>query len=93
VIVRDFVASIDAGLFWGLTVGFVVGVLSAWRFARVYERFREAVWQTKNHFKKGLEFYRFANEHLALLMGAGVVVALVTAGVVVLVFLRVTAQA
>lgn len=87
---KELIASVDAGLFWGVVVGFVLGVVTSWRFARIFERFRDAVWQTKSHFRKALEFYRFASEHLTLLVSAGVLGVVVSAGVGFLVYLRVT---
>lgn len=87
---KELVALVDAGLFWGVVIGIGIGVAITWRLARIFERFRDAVWQAKSHFQKWLEFSRFASEHITLLVGAGMVTLLVSSAVGFLVYLRVT---
>jgi hypothetical protein len=88
--VKDLVATVDAGLFWGLVAGFLLGVVATWRLARVFERFRDAVWQAKSHFQKWLDFTRYASEHMTLLVSTGAIAAAFTGAVGFLVYLRVT---
>lgn len=87
---KELAALIPPGVLAAFVVGFLLGGVAAFRFARRLERFREAVWQAKNHVRKAADFYAFSREHLGALVAAGLFGVVLAGGVGVLVFVRVT---
>lgn len=87
----DLLARVDNGLFWGLVIGFFAGGLAAWRFARLLERFRDAVRHAVHHWQRATEFVRFARDNVGGMLIAGVSLLAGVAGIGLLVYLRVTA--
>jgi hypothetical protein len=86
----ELISRVDAGLFWGLIIGFGLGMWSTWRFARLFERVRDAVKHAKHHYSRAVEFALWAKSNVVAMVFSGVAFITVMGAVGFLVYLRVT---
>lgn len=68
---ESLIEQVPPMLFWGLIVGWVLGALTAWRFARHLERLRDAVRQAKHHYRRAADFVTYARSNVASMLYAG----------------------
>ncbi len=86
----SLIDQVPAAVFWSLVVGWVLGALSAWRFARVLERMRDAVRHAQHHYRAALGFASHARGNVVAMVYALAVFAGVLGVVGCLAWARVT---
>ena len=81
---------VPSTLFWGLAVGWVLGVWTAWHFARYVERLRDAINHARHHFERAKDFVGYARNNVVGFVASGATFSLILGAVGWLVWLRVS---
>lgn len=77
--------------YFGTAVVFwVLGVATAWRFARYFERLRDAVEHARHHFERAKDFAHHAGNNVVGFVLSGMAFTVVLGAVGFLAYLRVT---
>jgi hypothetical protein len=85
---RELIARVPADVFWALLCGWVLGVMTAWRFTSLLERMKDAVRHAKYHWERGKTFVTYVKDNVkGLVMAAGALL-LVTGVVGYIAYLR-----
>lgn len=88
---RALVASIDPMLFWGLVVGWALGLVSAWKVTSLFARLRDAIAHARHHWAATVSYLTFTRENIGKIVLAGGVLVALSGMVAALVWLRLTA--
>jgi predicted ABC-type sugar transport system permease subunit len=69
--VGRIVDQIPMDIFWTLIVGWLLGVLSAWRVTSLIARMRDAIGHARHHYARAVDFVRYARDNVAALIFTG----------------------
>jgi hypothetical protein len=87
---RDLLARIPSDVFWTAVIFWGLGMFTAWRFARHYERMRDAINHARHHYERALSFTAYVKDNVVAMIYAGAVFVAVVSLVGTLAWMRIS---